>query len=127
MEPLPVDPENIARLVYFFDILAAIVFAVSGSLVASRKKLDLMAFMWFAVITGVGGGTVRESRAAGRIAVPDAAVVRRYQGSEDFAFMLEKKRGPTACSATARRRWCITRSTSSTTPSCRRGRPPGSR
>jgi uncharacterized membrane protein YeiH len=36
------------------------VFAVSGSLVASRKKLDLMAFMWFAVITGVGGGTVRD-------------------------------------------------------------------
>jgi uncharacterized membrane protein YeiH len=60
MEPLPVDPENIARLVYFFDILAAIVFAVSGSLVASRQRLDLMAFMWFAVITGVGGGTVRD-------------------------------------------------------------------
>lgn len=55
-----VDPANLFRLVRFFDVLAAIVFAVSGSLVASRKGLDVMGFMWFAVITGVGGGTVRD-------------------------------------------------------------------
>jgi uncharacterized membrane protein YeiH len=28
--------------------------------VASRKNLDVMAFIWFGVITGVGGGTVRD-------------------------------------------------------------------
>ena len=55
-----IDPTQLFRLVQFFDILAAVVFAVSGSLVASRKGLDLMGFMWFAVITGVGGGTVRD-------------------------------------------------------------------
>jgi uncharacterized membrane protein YeiH len=55
-----IDSENLLRLVQFFDILAAIVFAVSGSLVASRKSMDVMGFMWFAVITGVGGGTVRD-------------------------------------------------------------------
>lgn len=55
-----VDPENLFRLVHFFDIIAAIVFAVSGALVASRQRLDVMGFMWFAVITGVGGGTVRD-------------------------------------------------------------------
>jgi uncharacterized membrane protein YeiH len=55
-----IDSENLLRLVYFFDILAAVVFAVSGSLVASRKGMDVMGFMWFAVITGVGGGTVRD-------------------------------------------------------------------
>lgn len=60
MQPSLVDPENLFRLVHFFDILAAVVFAVSGSLVASRKRLDLIAFMWFAVVTGVGGGTVRD-------------------------------------------------------------------
>ena len=43
-----------------FDVLAAVVFAVSGALVASRKGLDVMGFMWFAVITGVGGGTARD-------------------------------------------------------------------
>ncbi len=60
MQPPLVDPANLFRLVHVFDILAAVVFAVSGSLVASRKNLDVMAFMWFAVITGVGGGTVRD-------------------------------------------------------------------
>jgi uncharacterized membrane protein YeiH len=60
MQPPVVDPANLFRLVHFFDVLAAIVFAVSGALVASRKGLDVMAFMWFAVITGVGGGTVRD-------------------------------------------------------------------
>jgi uncharacterized membrane protein YeiH len=60
MQPPLIDPANLFRLVPFFDILAAVVFAVSGSLVASRKNLDVMAFMWFAVITGVGGGTVRD-------------------------------------------------------------------
>ena len=55
-----IDTENLFRLVRFFDILAAVVFAVSGSLVASRKNMDIMGFVWFAVITGVGGGTVRD-------------------------------------------------------------------
>ena len=55
-----IDSENLFRLVHFFDVLAAMVFAVSGSLVASRKGMDVMGFMWFAVITGVGGGTVRD-------------------------------------------------------------------
>lgn len=60
MQPSLVDPANLFRVVHFFDVLAAVVFAVSGALVASRKGLDVMAFMWFAVITGVGGGTVRD-------------------------------------------------------------------
>src|SRR3954469_9189956 len=60
MQSSLIDPESLFRLVHFFDILAAIVFAVSGSLVASRKNMDIMGFMWLAVITGVGGGTVRD-------------------------------------------------------------------
>ena len=54
------DPAQLSRLVQFFDVLAAVVFAVSGALVASRKRMDVMGFMWLAVITGVGGGTVRD-------------------------------------------------------------------
>src|SRR6188474_1558244 len=60
MQTILIDAENLFRLVHFFDIVAAVVFAVSGSLVASRKNMDVMGFMWFAVITGVGGGTVRD-------------------------------------------------------------------
>ena len=55
-----IDSADLLRLVQLFDVLAAVVFAVSGALVASRKGLDVMGFMWLAVITGVGGGTVRD-------------------------------------------------------------------
>jgi uncharacterized membrane protein YeiH len=51
---------SLLRLLYLFDIFAVVVFAVSGALVASRKGLDVMGFMWLAVVTGVGGGTIRD-------------------------------------------------------------------
>ena len=60
MQTTLIDSANLFRLVHFFDVLAAVVFAVSGALVASRKGMDVMGFMWLAVITGVGGGTVRD-------------------------------------------------------------------
>lgn len=60
MQPTLLDPSDLPRVVYVFDILAAVVFAVSGALVASRKEMDVMGFIWLAVITGVGGGTVRD-------------------------------------------------------------------
>ena len=60
MQTTLLNPAELFRIVYLFDILAAVVFAVSGALVASRKGLDVMGFMWFSVITGVGGGTVRD-------------------------------------------------------------------
>lgn len=42
------------------DLAAAVGFAITGALVASRKQLDVLGFIWLAVITGVGGGTVRD-------------------------------------------------------------------
>lgn len=60
MQTTLIDPADLSRFVHFFDILAAVVFAVSGALVASRKAMDVMGFVWLAVITGVGGGTVRD-------------------------------------------------------------------
>ncbi len=60
MQPPLIDPADLFRLVHFFDVLAAVVFAVSGALVASRKGMDVMGFIWLAVVTGVGGGTVRD-------------------------------------------------------------------
>ncbi len=49
-----------SQLTFVTDMLAAVAFAVSGSLVASRKGLDILGFMWLAILTGVGGGTVRD-------------------------------------------------------------------
>ena len=54
------DSVNLARLLYLCDIFAVIGCAVSGALVASRKRLDVMGFMWLAVVTGVSGGTIRD-------------------------------------------------------------------
>lgn len=42
------------------DLGAAAVFALTGALVASRKQMDIVGFMWLGVVTGVGGGTVRD-------------------------------------------------------------------
>lgn len=42
------------------DLAAAVVFATTGALVASRKEMDILGFLWLGAITGVGGGTVRD-------------------------------------------------------------------
>lgn len=42
------------------DLMAAAVFSVTGALVASRKQMDIVGFLWLGVVTGVGGGTVRD-------------------------------------------------------------------
>src|SRR5918993_3526321 len=60
MHSTVIETANLFRLVHVFDVLAAVLFAVSGALVASRKGMDVVGFMWLAVITGVGGGTVRD-------------------------------------------------------------------
>lgn len=36
------------------------VFATTGGLVASRKEMDIIGFLWLGVITGIGGGTLRD-------------------------------------------------------------------
>lgn len=48
------------QLMAAIDVLAVVVFAASGGLVASRKGLDVLGFMWLGTLTGVGGGTVRD-------------------------------------------------------------------
>jgi uncharacterized membrane protein YeiH len=42
------------------DLIAAAVFAMTGALVASRKEMDILGFMWLGVVTGIGGGTLRD-------------------------------------------------------------------
>jgi uncharacterized membrane protein YeiH len=40
--------------------VGVVVFAISGALVASRKELDVIAFIFFGTVTGIGGGTFRD-------------------------------------------------------------------
>jgi uncharacterized membrane protein YeiH len=42
------------------DIFGIAVFAVSGALLAAERKQTLVTFIFFAVVTGVGGGTLRD-------------------------------------------------------------------
>ena len=42
------------------DFFGIAVFAVSGALLAAEKRQTLVTFIFFAVVTGVGGGTLRD-------------------------------------------------------------------
>lgn len=42
------------------DYAGVAVFAATGALAASRKQLDLIGFLFFAAVTGIGGGTLRD-------------------------------------------------------------------
>lgn len=52
--------ESLTALLGVVDLAAVIVFAVTGALVASRKQMDIIGFLWLGVVTGIGGGTVRD-------------------------------------------------------------------
>jgi uncharacterized membrane protein YeiH len=59
--PTPADLlAALTTLLPALDLSAAIVFALTGALVASRKQMDIVGFWWLGVVTGVGGGTVRD-------------------------------------------------------------------
>ena len=47
---------SILALMYFGDV----VFAISGSLMAARYKMDIIGFIMIGSITGIGGGTTRD-------------------------------------------------------------------
>ena len=46
--------------IYIFDLIGVAVFAASGALAAAEKRLDILGFILFGTITGVGGGTARD-------------------------------------------------------------------
>ena len=50
------NPTALVMLDYF----GIAVFAISGALVAAEKRLDFVTFIFVAVVTGVGGGTLRD-------------------------------------------------------------------
>ncbi len=42
------------------DYAGVAVFAATGALSASRKQLDIIGYLFFASVTGIGGGTIRD-------------------------------------------------------------------
>lgn len=56
----PDDPGAVMLATWLIDYLGVAAFAASGALVASRKEMDLVGFTLLAVVTGIGGGTLRD-------------------------------------------------------------------
>jgi len=74
-------------LITILDLFGIAVFAASGALAASRARQTLVTFSFFALVTGVGGGTVRDLM----IGAP--------------VFWVQDWRFPAACLATALAVW----------------------
>lgn len=58
MEPPPLDA--IRPLLSWLDMAGVAVFAISGALQAARAKQTIVTFAFFAGVTGIGGGTLRD-------------------------------------------------------------------
>ena len=56
---MPLSPQIPSALV-LLDYFGIAVFAISGALLAAEKRQTLVTFIFFAVVTGVGGGTLRD-------------------------------------------------------------------
>ncbi len=52
-----VDP---VQIIYGLDLFGVAVFAVSGSLAAGRKRMDIFGVIVLGLVTAVGGGTLRD-------------------------------------------------------------------
>lgn len=50
----------LAAVTLALDWLGVVAFALTGALVASRKEMDVVGFALLAVVTGIGGGTLRD-------------------------------------------------------------------
>lgn len=53
-------PEALGPILDWLNYAGIAVFAASGAMLAAEKRLTFVTFVFFAVATGVGGGTVRD-------------------------------------------------------------------
>jgi uncharacterized membrane protein YeiH len=51
---------TLLTVIAYCDLVAVGVFAASGALAAAEKRLDILGFIFFGTVTGVGGGTLRD-------------------------------------------------------------------
>ena len=51
---------DISGLIHWMGLFGIAVFAVSGSLEAARKEMDILGFLLIGAVTGLGGGTLRD-------------------------------------------------------------------
>jgi len=51
---------SVSLVIYLLDLFGVAVFAVSGALVAGRKRMDVFGIVVVAIVTAIGGGTIRD-------------------------------------------------------------------
>jgi len=60
MPPVPHFPAGLGPVLDWLNLAGTAVFAASGAMLAAEKKQTIVTLAFFAVVTGVGGGTVRD-------------------------------------------------------------------
>lgn len=50
----------IDQLIWWLNVISTGVFAISGALLARRKRMDIIGYLFIGTLTGVGGGTLRD-------------------------------------------------------------------
>ena len=60
LPPTPLLANSIGPVLETLSIVGTFVFAASGALAAARLRQTLVTFAFFALVTGVGGGTLRD-------------------------------------------------------------------
>ena len=52
---------NPTQIIYAFDLFGVAVFAISGSLAAGRKQMDVFGVIVLGLVTAIGGGSLRDT------------------------------------------------------------------
>ena len=55
-----VDLMGMQRMIFALEMIGTVAFALSGVMVAVRKRLDLLGVLVVGTVTAVGGGAVRD-------------------------------------------------------------------
>jgi uncharacterized membrane protein YeiH len=55
-----IDQQTLPALPPALDYVGVAIFALTGALAAARDRQDIITFWFFAVVTGIGGGTLRD-------------------------------------------------------------------
>jgi uncharacterized membrane protein YeiH len=51
---------DVTLVIELLDYFGIIVFAISGALAAARARMDVVGFSLLGIVTGIGGGSLRD-------------------------------------------------------------------
>ena len=84
--------EHLRRIFLALDYVGVFIFAVTGALVAARARQDFVTCAFFAGMTGMGGGTVRDLLIGAPVFLDQSWLVRRRLPAGDGRRMVPAHR-----------------------------------